>query len=137
MVGLLALKNGSFNYFLISPGPFNRPHPAVWRVVLAISIFYWLCFVFMLFQSKESVRRMLHSIDPSIGTASLFLTCAGLPLEEKNYALEDCSLSTITDKMDIFVLAHTIGWFCKALVLRDYWFCWILSVMFELMVYLL
>lgn len=37
--------------------------------------------------------------------------------------------------MDIFVLCHTLGWFAKALILRDVWFCWILSIFFELMEY--
>lgn len=37
--------------------------------------------------------------------------------------------------MDVFALAHAVGWFCKALILRDYTFCWILSVMFEVMEY--
>ena len=37
--------------------------------------------------------------------------------------------------MDEFVIAHTLGWFAKAIVLRDYWFCWILSILFEVMEY--
>lgn len=37
--------------------------------------------------------------------------------------------------MDVFVPAHVIGWFVKALILRDQWICWILSIMFEVMEY--
>lgn len=37
--------------------------------------------------------------------------------------------------MDLFVVAHTLGWFGKALILRDYWFCWIISIAFELCEY--
>ena len=37
--------------------------------------------------------------------------------------------------MDVFVLAHTFGWIAKALILRDYWLLWILSVLFEIMEY--
>lgn len=37
--------------------------------------------------------------------------------------------------MDIFVIAHAVGWFGKALILRDYWFCWIISIAFELCEY--
>lgn len=33
------------------------------------------------------------------------------------------------------LLQHTLGWFGKAVILRDYWFCWILSVTFELAEY--
>lgn len=38
-------------------------------------------------------------------------------------------------QVDEFVIAHALGWFGKALVLRDYWFLWILSVLFELAEY--
>lgn len=27
--------------------------------------------------------------------------------------------------IDIFCLAHALGWFGKAMILRDYWFCWV------------
>jgi len=37
--------------------------------------------------------------------------------------------------LTFFCLAHALGWFGKALILRDYWFCWILSVAFELAEY--
>lgn len=37
--------------------------------------------------------------------------------------------------MDIFVPAHIIGWFVKALILRDEWICWIISIMFEVLEY--
>lgn len=33
------------------------------------------------------------------------------------------------------MIYHATGWYAKAVVLRDYWFCWILSVMFEVMEY--
>jgi phosphatidylserine synthase 2 len=39
------------------------------------------------------------------------------------------------NQVDIFVLAHVLGWYGKSLILRDYWFCWILSIMFEVMEY--
>ncbi|CAE6448392.1 unnamed protein product [Rhizoctonia solani] len=60
----------------------------------------------------------------------------GVPLPEKSYA-EDCSLtaSNLWNAIDIFCLAHALGWFGKALILRDYWFCWILSIAFELAEY--
>lgn len=37
--------------------------------------------------------------------------------------------------MDIFVVAHSLGWYGKSLIVRDYWLCWILSVAFELLEY--
>ncbi|KAI9100975.1 phosphatidylserine synthase 2 [Phlyctochytrium arcticum] len=109
-------------------GPFIRPHPAFWRVVLSASVVYQMILVFILFQSKHSMRQLLKNVDPSLG----------VPLPEKSYADQcDLSLATLWDQMDVFVVAHALGWYAKAIVLRDYWFCWILSIMFEIMEYTL
>ena len=40
-------------------GPFKRPHPALWRAVLCISILYNLALIFILFQVKNSVSETL------------------------------------------------------------------------------
>eukprot|EP00126_Sphaerothecum_destruens_P008570 Sdes_comp20265_c0_seq1m13752 len=37
--------------------------------------------------------------------------------------------------MDGFVLSHFIGWWLKAMMIRDVWVCWIISVMFEILEY--
>ena len=66
-------------------GPFVRPHPAFWRVMLGINLLYELILVFLLFQDLTTARRMMTYIDPSLGK----------PLPEKSYA-EDCSLNTKT-----------------------------------------
>ena len=44
----------------------------------------------------------------------------GEPVPEKSYA-EDCSFTfeAFSDKVDIFVIAHLLGWVGKAIVLRD------------------
>ena len=39
------------------------------------------------------------------------------------------------DKMDWFVIFHLAGWWAKALVFRDYWMCFVLSVTFEILEY--
>ncbi|KIY51523.1 phosphatidylserine synthase 2 [Fistulina hepatica ATCC 64428] len=115
-----------FSVIQFRDGPFVRPHPAFWRAVLGINLLYELALVFLLFQDLASAREMMKALDPSLG----------VPMPEKSYA-EDCSLTprTIWDAMDIFCIAHTLGWLGKALILRDYWFCWILSIAFELAEY--
>ncbi|KAI8919140.1 phosphatidyl serine synthase-domain-containing protein [Powellomyces hirtus] len=108
-------------------GPFVRPHPAFWRIVLSTSVVYQILLVFVLFQNKHTMReKFLPYLDPTVG----------VPLPERSYA-DACTLTpqTIWDQMDVFVVAHAVGWYAKAIVLRDYWFCWILSVMFEIMEY--
>ncbi|KAF8955202.1 hypothetical protein BGZ46_002698, partial [Entomortierella lignicola] len=104
-----------------------RPHPALWRVVLSIGVIYQLFLVFLLFQNKHDARLFFKYLDPSLG----------VPLPEKSYG-DSCELTydnVVSQVFDEFVAAHAIGWFCKALILRDYTFCWILSVMFEVMEY--
>ncbi|PAV17421.1 phosphatidylserine synthase 2 [Pyrrhoderma noxium] len=111
-----------FSMLQFRDGPFIRPHPAFWRIVLGINLLYELALVFLLFQDLNTARQMMKYIDPSLGT----------PLPEKSYA-ENCefTIGNIWDAIDIFCLAHALGWFGKALILRDYWFCWILSIAFE------
>lgn len=103
-------------------GPFIRPHPAFWRLVLALAMLYQMMITFALFQKTKWVHDFLNNLDPVLGRK----------LPEKSYA-EDCTLNipNLMEKMDRFVIAHVVGWFCKAIVLRDYWICWILSIMFE------
>ncbi|ORZ36429.1 phosphatidyl serine synthase-domain-containing protein [Catenaria anguillulae PL171] len=107
-------------------GPFIRPHPVFWRLVLAACFAYQLFLTYMLFQTPERARQMLTKLDPSLG----------IQLPERSYA-ESCELtpSNVWAQMDEFVLAHVIGWYGKSIILRDYWFCWILSVMFEVCEY--
>ncbi|XP_006462960.1 hypothetical protein AGABI2DRAFT_224623 [Agaricus bisporus var. bisporus H97] len=115
-----------FSMIQFRDGPFIRPHPAFWRAVLGVNLLYELGVVFLLFQDLQTARHMMTYIDPKLG----------VPLPEKSYA-EDCSLTpqNIWNAIDVFCVAHTLGWFGKAMILRDYWFCWILSIAFELAEY--
>jgi phosphatidylserine synthase 2 len=63
-------------------GPFIRPHPAFWRIILGLNVLWQLSMVFLLFQDLDTARRMMTYIDPSLGR----------PLPERNYA-EDCSFT--------------------------------------------
>ncbi|KAG2174799.1 hypothetical protein INT43_005861 [Umbelopsis isabellina] len=107
-------------------GPFVRPHVVFWRAVLSLSVLYQMALVFFLFLNKHQARQMLKFVYPELGVA----------LPDRSYA-EGCDLTldNFKNQIDIFVLAHILGWYAKALILRDYWFCWILSIMFEVMEY--
>lgn len=116
-------------------GPLKRPHPAFWRLILCLSIAYELALVWLLFQTVNDARKMLTHFDPELGK----------PLEQKNYG-GNCLLydvnnadpyHNIWDKMDGFVTVHFFGWWLKTLILRDWWLCTVLSVMFELLEYTL
>jgi phosphatidylserine synthase 2 len=108
-------------------GIFIRPHPVFWRLVLGISVLYQMGLVLVLFQTKSDARFLLTFLDDKLN----------VPLRERSYA-DNCDLNLDTLKnqvFDEFVLAHVLGWFGKSIIIRDYWFCWILSVMFEVMEY--
>lgn len=66
-------------------GPFIRPHPAFWRIVLGINLIYELAIVFLLFQDVETARGYMVLLDSNLGK----------PLPEKNYA-EDCTFNFTT-----------------------------------------
>jgi phosphatidylserine synthase 2 len=71
-------------FFMIQSrdGPFIRPHPAFWRIVLGINLLYELAMVFLLFQDLKSAQMMMKVLDPNLG----------VPLPEKSYA-DDCTFS--------------------------------------------
>ncbi|XP_055335120.1 phosphatidylserine synthase 2-like [Paramacrobiotus metropolitanus] len=118
-----------------SDGPFRRPHPVFWRLIFSITVLYELSLIFLLFQSADDARRLLKHIDPTLGEV----------LPEKDYG-GNCKLydenhtdpyHNIWDKMDGFVPTHFFGWWLKTLILRDYWLCMVISVMFEILEYTL
>ncbi|KAK6184097.1 hypothetical protein SNE40_006629 [Patella caerulea] len=117
-------------------GVFVRPHPAFWRLVLCLSIVYELALVFLLFQTVDTARHLLTHLDSSLGR----------PLPEKSYGgkcdIYDYSNPSdpwhnLKDKFDGFVPTHFFGWWLKTLILRDWWLCTVLSIMFEVLEYTL
>ncbi|XP_005064278.2 phosphatidylserine synthase 2 isoform X1 [Mesocricetus auratus] len=115
-------------------GPFSRPHPAYWRFWLCVSVVYELFLIFILFQTVQDGRQFLKYVDPRLG----------VPLPERDYGgnclIYDADNKTdpfhnIWDKLDGFVPAHFIGWYLKTLMIRDWWMCMIISVMFEFLEY--
>jgi phosphatidylserine synthase 2 len=63
-------------------GPFIRPHPVFWRVILGINLLYELALVFLLFQDLNTAQHMMTYLDANLGK----------PLPEKSYG-EDCALT--------------------------------------------
>ena len=111
-----------------------RPHPALWRIVSGAAILYLMILIFTLTQRVDDIRSWLRYVHPDLGQ----------PLAERSYG-EDCRILTFDREdgdiffnlketfVDEFILAHLIGWFGKALILRDRTMCWIISISFELM----
>ena len=77
-------------------------------------------------QDNEHGREFIQWFDPSLTR----------PADEKNYGQNcDFTLQNLYNGLDLFDFAHFIGWFGKAVILRDFWACTILSVMFEITEY--
>jgi phosphatidylserine synthase 2 len=84
----------------------------------------------------------LHDVHHAVILVQVLDTSLGKPLDERQYG-SDCRLyipgegwnfETIKATLfDEFVIAHTLGWFVKALIMRNYWLLWTCSIGFELM----
>ena len=118
-------------------GMLVRPHPAVWRGVLGLSVAYLCVLSFLLVQDAAQARDYLRVFDANLGA----------PLEERSYG-EACAVwdpsagaaalglppwhNVQAAVLDRFLLAHFFGWFAKALIVRERGILWVLSVGFEL-----
>ena len=80
--------------------------------------------------------------DRNMALSFLNIFGVGYPLPEKDYG-DVCQIYTpehpsgdaffnVTDRIDIFVLAHSLGWFVKTVILRDVRVAWICSILFEI-----
>lgn len=83
---------------------------------------YCMTLTYLLWQDDAHGRQLVQYFDPSLTR----------PADERSYG-QNCELTlhNLYNGLDLFAFAHFIGWFGKALILRDFWACTILSVMFE------
>jgi len=119
---------------IMPDGPFLRPHPALWRFAFACSIFYELLLIYILHQTPKDARTLLKFVDEELGE----------PVPEKDYG-DSCKIydsdnpsnpfHNLKDKMDIFIIGHLGGYWCKTLIFRDWWLTTVISVMFEFLEY--
>ncbi|KAF8065960.1 PSS2 [Scenedesmus sp. PABB004] len=108
-----------------------RPHPAVWRLVHGAAVLYVLGLVVMLFQSADGARALLKHVSPELG----------VPVVDRDYgtscALRDAAgrvnWAGLAGALDAFVVAHSLGWWAKALLLRNAALLWAYSIAFELL----
>ncbi|GAA0142327.1 hypothetical protein Leryth_024554 [Lithospermum erythrorhizon] len=110
-----------------------RPHPAVWRLVHGFAVIYLVALTFLLFQSRDDARQFMKYLHPDLG----------IELPERSYGA-DCRVyvpdhpsSRFKNVYDIlfdeFVVAHVLGWWGKAIMIRNQPLLWVLSIGFELM----
>jgi hypothetical protein len=112
-----------FGLLVFPSGPFIRPHPAFWRVVFGVTVIYQGGLMWLLFQKKDDGRKSLKLFDERLGVQPVL----------KEYAA-DCALTYQNVKnavLDIFVISHFLGNAFKAVLLRDRFVLWTLSVGWE------
>ena len=112
---------GNFRAFkILVAAQYNGVGVAVPDLILILyaASLLWLCL-------HMDARGALHNFD----------TALGLPLPEKTYG-DKCELAWENVKavvLDRFVLAHTGGWICGTMLLRDVNVAWVVSILFELL----
>ncbi|XP_062111394.1 uncharacterized protein LOC133822933 [Humulus lupulus] len=110
-----------------------RPHPANWRLVHGMAVVYLVALTFLLFQKQDDARQFMKFLHPDLG----------VELPERSYGA-DCRIylpenptsrfkNVCETLFDEFVLAHIIGWWGKAILLRNQPLLWVLSIGFEMM----
>ncbi|OIV91083.1 hypothetical protein TanjilG_30305 [Lupinus angustifolius] len=110
-----------------------RPHPAIWRLVHGMAVVYLVALTFLLFQKRDDARQFMKYLHPDLG----------FELPERSYGA-DCRLyladnptsrfkNVYETLFDEFVLAHIIGWWGKAILIRNQPLLWVLSIGFEMM----
>jgi phosphatidylserine synthase 2 len=117
-----------FGTIHLPDGLMLRPHPIFWRFVLSVAILYLMLIAFLTFQDLATVKQLFAWYDPIHTVVH----------PEQSYA-NDCRLSTPEEPMkfwttifDIFLLAHSMGYWAKMVVIRDWRIVTAVSLGFEL-----
>ncbi|KAG5603937.1 hypothetical protein H5410_025429 [Solanum commersonii] len=110
-----------------------RPHPAIWRLVHGMAVIYLVALTFLLFQKRDDAQQFMRYLHPDLGIGKDFGMFVITVLSElfcKIYAVYRLCYDTLFDE---FVLAHIIGWWGKAIMIRNQPLLWVLSIGFEFM----
>lgn len=81
--------------------------------------------LFMLFQDYETVRKIFVWIDPSLASFHIDM--------DKEYGVNcsEITIEKIWNHLDVFALAHFLGWTFKAILIRHLGILWAISIMWE------
>lgn len=110
-----------------------RPHPAFWRVVLALMLALGMFETYILLLPRDEARQAITYFDKDLGQQPLEITYA-----------DDCRLYTPDNPegqfaniyfavFDVHFFAHFLGWFAKMIIMRDWYVVWACSLVFELL----
>lgn len=115
LINLRILKKICYNIFCLKHDLFT--------LVTNISIIiHYFCVIFCQFFSPDELRIIIQFICKNIIFQDV----------EKSYMEECNSFSSFKDKLDVFVIAHLLGWFVKGFAMRNFFYLFLNSVLFEL-----
>ncbi|CAH0478907.1 unnamed protein product [Peronospora belbahrii] len=108
-------------------GLMMRPHPGVWRVVHGCSVVYLLLLAAMLVQNRQNAMKAMQFLFPETGNRPMTTSSSGQLQCDIN------SASLTRGVTSIWFFAHVTGWWGKMCMFRDWRFCWVLSIAFEIL----
>ncbi|PWZ26191.1 hypothetical protein Zm00014a_014886 [Zea mays] len=109
------------------------PHPAVWHLVHGLAVVYLIALTFLLFQNRDDARQFMKLLHPDLGVELLERSYGA---DCRFYVLENPKnkfINIYETLFDEYVVAHILGWFGKAVMIRNQLLLWVLSIGFELM----
>lgn len=115
----MALPNRRFKDATL---PILRLQIPMWRLVEAGAWFYLALLLKLVLGTAAEGRSFVNGISSTMGAAQTV---------ETDYAAS-CDFKYAYERIDLFVFAHALGWFGKALVIRDARLLWTMSIAFEL-----
>lgn len=104
-----------------------RPHPGFWRIFHAIGLVHLILVSVLAVVPVDAGRRLVGLALPGLSQLRRNVFEGTVDLQ--------CELSLRTLKIQMskmWFTSHILGWFAKMLIFRDWYFCLILSVAFEL-----
>lgn len=107
-------------------GPFTRPHPAVWRMLFGMSVLYLMLLLFLMFQNYKTIMGIFYWFDPELQNFHINM--------DKEYGVNcsDISWTKFYEHLDVFAVAHFLGWTFKGVLIRHAGILWCISLMWEI-----
>nr|CCA17030.1 phosphatidylserine synthase putative [Albugo laibachii Nc14] len=102
-----------------------RPHPGLWRLVHGCSVMYLLLLAVLSVQGRTSAPVLLQFLFPRIGSSKKTISAA--------LNCEINSTNIYNGISSIWFFAHVTGWWGKMCMFRDWRFCLVLSIAFEIL----
>merc|ERR1719271_551751 len=118
----LALPHRRFQDYTVKLWKLPAVKLPVWRFLEAAAWLYLALILMFACSSLGATRKALNAFDSRMGKEGV---------KETDYGSE-CDFKYAWERVDMFVAAHALGWFAKALVVRDVRMLWAMSIGFEL-----